>query len=117
MDVIVFLTLFAFLLFYWFDTARAKEHAVVYGKNACRDLNLQFLDDSVLRYRTRLRRGSSGQMTFERSFKFEYTTDGIHRANGFIQLLGSRLKQLDIDSPSDSHQEEDDKHSPRIYLH
>ncbi|WP_067522259.1 DUF3301 domain-containing protein [Endozoicomonas ascidiicola] len=117
MDVLLWLTLLFLLLYYWFDTARAKEAAVVYGKKACHDMSVQFLDDSVVRYRTRFRRGYSGQMVFERFFKFEYTLNGQDRVQGFIQMLGKQLKQIDIDDPEIKQRSDNSQHSPRLFLH
>ncbi len=112
MDVLLWLTLLFILLYYWFDTAKAKEAAVAHGKKACRDMNVQFLDDSVIRYRSRIARGISGQMVIERSFRFEFTVDGQTRENGFIRLSGQRLLVLELDYPDQSNH-----HSNRIYMH
>ncbi|MFK0573510.1 DUF3301 domain-containing protein [Endozoicomonas sp.] len=122
MDALFWITLLFALLYYWFDTAKAKETAVAYGKKACRDMEVQFLDDSVIRYRSRIRRGFSGQMVIERSFRFEFTLDGQSRENGFIRLSGQRLQMLELDYPEhsdpgqNSHGPES-HHSNRIYMH
>lgn len=117
MDVLLWLTLLFTLLYYWFDTAKAKETAVAYGKKACRDLEVQFLDDSVIRYRSRVRRGVSGQMVIERSFRFEFTLDGQTRENGFIRLSGQRLQMLELDYPDQNDPDQRNHHSNRIYMH
>jgi len=49
-------------LFYWFDSIRAKENATKHAKNACKKVLLEFLDDTVLMKKVRLRRNAHGQM-------------------------------------------------------
>lgn len=117
MDVLLWLTLLFILIYYWFDTAKAKEAAVAHGKKACRDMNVQFLDDSVIRYRSRIARGISGQTVIERSFRFEFTVDGQARENGFIRLSGQRLLVLELDYPDQSNSDQSNHHSNRIYMH
>ncbi len=117
MDVLLWLILLFILLYYWFDTANAKEAAVAHGKKACRDMNVQFLDDSVIRYRSRIARDISGQMVIERSFRFEFTVDGQTRENGFIRLSGQRLLVLELDYPDLSNSDQSNHHSNRIYMH
>ncbi|WP_419535226.1 DUF3301 domain-containing protein [Endozoicomonas sp.] len=117
MDALLWLTLLFIFLYYWFDTAKAKETAVAHGKKACRDMNVQFLDDSVIRYRSRLSRGSSGQMVIERSFRFEFTFDGQTRENGFVRLSGQRLLMLELDYPDHSNSDQSNHQSNRLYMH
>lgn len=99
MDTILWIIPAALAFWYWSDTSKAREIAIAHGKRACRDMNLQLLDGTVVRYKTRLRRSSGGQMCLVRDFSFEFTPDGIRRYPGHIRLLGSRLQMLDIQSP------------------
>ncbi len=110
MDVLLWLTLLFIVCFYWFDTAKAKELAVTHARKACRDMNVQFLDESVVRYRSVIRRGLSGHAVIERAFRFEFTIDGCSREAGYIQLSGHRLKILELDYP-------EGQSSCRVYLH
>ena len=68
----------------------------MHGKRACRDLNVQFLDETVVRFKTRARRAADGQMRLARDFSFEFTPDGLQRFAGHVRLLGSRLQMLDL---------------------
>lgn len=102
MDAILWMTLLSLFVFYWFDTARAKETAVAHGRRACKEMKVQFLDDSVVRYRSAVRRGPSGQLTIERCFRFEFTLNGHSREQGYIRLLSQRLQLLELDYPDQS---------------
>ncbi|MET4693409.1 hypothetical protein V5J35_003493 [Endozoicomonas sp. NE40] len=102
MDTVIWIIPAALAFWYWSDTSKAREVAITHGKRACRDMNLQFLDGTVVRYKTRPRRGPDGQMCLARDFSFEFTPDGIRRYPGHIRLLGSRLQMMDIQSPDQS---------------
>lgn len=97
-DLNVFFWIFLFVLagWYWSDTSKAREMAIAHGKRACKDMNLQFLDETVVRFRTTAKRGPEGQMRLARDFSFEFTPDGIRRYPGHVRLLGNRLQMLDI---------------------
>ena len=97
MDVLLWILLGAAVMWYWSDTSKAREIAIQHGRRACKEMNLQFLDGTVVRYSTRPKRAPGGQMTLCRDFSFEFTDDGIRRHPGHIQLLGRRLKMLDLD--------------------
>ncbi|MRI34074.1 DUF3301 domain-containing protein [Endozoicomonas sp. OPT23] len=97
MDVLLWILLGAAVIWYWSDTSKAREVAIQHGRRACKDMNLQFLDGTVIRYSTRPKRGPNGQMCLCRDFGFEFTDDGIRRYTGHIQLLGQRLKKMNLD--------------------
>ena len=104
MDALLWLTPVIIFSFYWFDTATAKEMAVAHGRRACKEVNAQFLDESVVRYQTRIKRGYSGNLCFVRDFSFEFTLDGTARHQGYIRLLGKRMQMLDMDLPDEEDQ-------------
>ncbi|MGI9274788.1 MAG: DUF3301 domain-containing protein [Endozoicomonas sp.] len=103
MDVIFWMAAAAIVLWYWADTTKARELAIAHGRRACRDLQHQFLDGTVVRYRTRTARSSSGQVCLARDFSFEFTTDGINRYPGHIRMLGQRLQMLDLQYQDPDH--------------
>ena len=51
------------LVFYWLDSIRAKENATKYAKESCKKVLLEFLDDTVLIKKVRLRRNTRGQLS------------------------------------------------------
>lgn len=96
MDVILWIALGAIIAWYWADTSKARELAIAHGRRACKDMTLQFLDGTVVRYRTRPQRGANGQICLARDFSFEFTTDGIRRYPGHIRLVGQYLQIMDL---------------------
>jgi hypothetical protein len=76
---------------YWNAARAAAEHAKQLGRNACSAAQVIWLDESVHAAGIRLRRGEDGRLGFERSFRFEYSYDGIDRHVGRMVLRGQQL--------------------------
>ncbi|KRG69169.1 DUF3301 domain-containing protein [Pseudoxanthomonas dokdonensis] len=79
------------LFFYWNAARDAAEHAERLGRNACDAAGVIWLDQTVHAHGIRVRRGDDGKLGFERSFRFEYSHDGIDRHIGRLVLRGRRL--------------------------
>ena len=73
-----------------FDALRAREAAIRIAKAACREQQLQFLDDTVRCVRTRFARDGQGQALLRRTFVFEFSEDGVSRRSGNVVMLGGR---------------------------
>lgn len=76
---------------YWNAARAAAEHAKQLGRNACSAAQVIWLDESVHAAGIRLRRGEDGRLGFERSFRFEYSYDGVDRHVGRLVLRGQKL--------------------------
>jgi len=85
-------------LWYWWDTLRTKEIARAAGRRACEQKGLQFLDDTVVRNRLRLKRNPRGQVQLQRRYDFEFTSDGERRYHGRIEVFGGRVTRIDMDA-------------------
>lgn len=79
------------IYFFWNAARSAAERAVELGRNACRAADVQWLDQAVHATGLRLSRGEDGRLGFERTFKFEYSYDGIDRHVGRMVLRGDQL--------------------------
>ena len=84
-------------LFYWFDSIRAKENATQHAKNACKKVLIEFLDDTVLIKKVRLRRNTRGQMSIYREYEFEFSSTGEFRYKGQVRLLGKYLLDVEME--------------------
>lgn len=76
---------------YWNAARAAAEHAKQLGRNACSAAQVIWLDESVHASGIRLCRGEDGRLGFERSFRFEYSYDGVDRHVGRMVLRGQKL--------------------------
>ncbi len=76
----------------WWDASRAAaELATLLGRNACQTAGVIWLDQSVHANGLKLRRREDGWMGLQRSFRFEYSEDGIERHIGRLVLFDDRL--------------------------
>jgi len=82
---------------YWLDGLRSKELAREAGKRACDDAGAQFLDDTVVLTRVRLKRLPTGTLAFRREYRFEFSMNGAMREHGAVVVHGGRALQLALD--------------------
>lgn len=86
------LMIVAVIAYFTFTATRdAAELATRIGRDACQAAGVQWLDQAVHATGIRLRRGESGWLGLERSFRFEYSEDGHDRHIGRLVLFGNRL--------------------------
>jgi hypothetical protein len=81
----------------WFDSLRAREHALRAGRSACERYRVQFLDDTVAFARMRLARDDEGRLRIARTYTFEFTETGNNRRHGAIVMLGHELADLQLE--------------------
>lgn len=94
---LIFLLLLAALVWYWFDSLRALEHAREVGRQACSDAEVQFLDDTVARTELKLVRDETGRRVLRRTYRFEFSETGNSRIEGRVILLGHKLESVTMD--------------------
>lgn len=92
-----FLLLLAALGWFWFDSMRAFESARNWGKQACHDANVQFLDDTVSRVALSLTRDQSGRRVLRRTYRFEFSDTGNSRIEGILVLHGDKIESVTMD--------------------
>ena len=93
---IIFLVLLISILFYWFDSIRVKEIATQKAREACKKVLLEFLDETVVIKKVRLRRNTHGQLLFYREYEFEFSSTGEFRYKGLVRLLGQSLLDVEM---------------------
>lgn len=64
---------------FWWTSARARELAVQHAGHACRQQQVQFLDQSVALARIRPTRSAGGRLAWRRVFHFEFTNHADFR--------------------------------------
>lgn len=75
----------------WNSARAAAERAEALGRDACAAADVQWLDQSVHANGVRLYRREDGWLGLERSFRFDYSHDGMDRHSGRLVLRGERL--------------------------
>lgn len=80
-----------------FAGMRVRELALKAGRDYCRAIGVQFLDETVSADGISLARDRGGQVRVRRRYGFEFTSDGERRYKGEIRMLGLRLQGVDVE--------------------
>ena len=80
----------------WQVSMDAREQANRIARDACSRAVVQFLDGTVAFAGFRMSRGANGKRRLLRTYTFDYTNDGVERAQGFIVLAGLRLEAVGL---------------------
>ncbi len=100
----------AALVALWWTGSRARELAVQHARQACKQKQVQFLDQSVALSRMRPTRSSTGASCFLREYGFEFTDQGDFRDAAFVTMRGHVLQKVHFPYTRDSE-------GNRIYVH
>jgi len=104
MDNLFVILILLLLGWFWLDSLRAREIATEIGRAACKKRELQFLDQTVALHHLRLRRIDAG-IRWRRTYRFDFSDEGIGRRSGCLVLLGLELETISLDlteQPTDS---------------
>lgn len=80
----------------WAWSTDAREAANRIARETCSRAVVQLLDDTVAFAGFRLQRDRDGRRELLRTYTFDYTRDGVGRAQGFIVLKGEILKAVGL---------------------
>lgn len=105
MSEVIALIVVLLLVWLWKDSSEVHEQATRLGAAACKSVNAQFLDQTVVLSKLRLCRTSSGTMALFREYRFDFSIDGVNRREGCISMCGKRVLDmvLDVDSIHNLH--------------
>jgi hypothetical protein len=95
--VLLLLTAAGFL--FWNDSLRARDRMLQGCARICRELKLQFLDETVALTSLRLARSARGWPEFIRVYSFEFSGTGVDRWVGRATLAGRRVLSVQLDHP------------------
>jgi hypothetical protein len=95
--VLLLLTAAGFL--FWNDSLRARDRMLQTCTRLCRELKLQFLDETVVLASIRLARSTRGWPEFIRIYSFEFSGTGQDRWTGRATLAGRRVQSVQLDHP------------------
>ncbi|MEB4592491.1 DUF3301 domain-containing protein [Candidatus Thiothrix sp. Deng01] len=102
MENLLLLGLIALGVWFWLDSLNARERAVAAAIRACREINVQFLDQTVALESLKPARNAYGQVVLRRIYGFEYSQQGVERRHGRAILRGRMLEQVQLDTDSGS---------------
>lgn len=84
---------------FWSDSLKARERMLETCARLCRDLRLQFLDETVTLAHIRLGRSDAGWPQFIRRYQFEFSGTGQDRWQGRATLAGQHVVAVQFDRP------------------
>ncbi len=93
------LILITLIIWFWLDSARARELATAICTRACDMRGVQFLDQTVALRRIGIAKSVNG-LRLRRTFRFDFSEEGITRHTGHIIMLGSNLQEFSLGLPS-----------------
>ncbi len=83
---------------FWLDSMNAKEKAVEAAIRACKQINVQFLDQTVALESLKPARNNQGHLVARRIYAFEYSVQGVERRSGRAIMRGQVLEQVQLDT-------------------
>lgn len=85
-------------IWFWNDSLLARERMLESCARLCRDLRLQFLDETVTLARIRPGRSDAGWLQFTRLYLFEFSGTGQDRWQGRATLAGRRVISVQFEN-------------------
>jgi Protein of unknown function (DUF3301) len=82
-------------IWFWLDSARAREIATERARTECRRRGLLFLDDTVALRKLRPRATPQG-LRFRRQFDFDFNDGTEARYRGGVTVLGAQIADFDL---------------------
>ena len=96
MQQLIFLFLIIIITAYWIDSVQVKEIAKKAGAYACKKHNVQFLDNTVIKQKTAIKRHPTNLLQLQRTYTFEYSIDGQKRESGIIITGGHQINEVQM---------------------
>lgn len=90
---IFFTALIGFGVWYWVQSRDIKELAYRKAQSACKELDLQLLDQAVALKGVRLTKTRQGLQVI-RVYSFDFSSSGEDRYEGKIIMLGRRVEEV-----------------------
>ncbi len=87
------------VIWFWLDSARAREMATAICSKACKLRGVQFLDQTVSLSRMGIGRTNNG-LRLRRTFRFDYSEEGMTRHTGHIVIIGIQLQEFSLGLPN-----------------
>ncbi len=91
------------IIWFWLDSARAREFAVAICSKACEQREVQFLDQTVALRRLGISWTVNG-IRLRRTYRFDFSEEGLARHSGHIVMVGTQLQEFSLGLPSSQDQ-------------
>ena len=92
---LIILLLLGAMVWFWFDSLKARESGLAAARRACQREGLQFLDETVVGHGFKFARDDKGHVVLRRGFDFEYSLSGDDRYVGAVIIEGHDIVLVD----------------------
>lgn len=83
-------------VWFWMDSLKAREVALMAASGACARYGFQFLDETVMTERLRVARDGNGRFCLRRVYRFEFSDTGNNRRPGSVVMLGRDVEMVQL---------------------
>ncbi len=98
LSFLFWVTLVSALVSFWWQSDKVKSLALGYVYRYCQDQKLQLLDQTMVLKGVWPVRDMNGSLSLRRRYNFEFTSTGEARSKGAVELIGSKLKTLQLEA-------------------
>ena len=81
---------------FWHAALGARDRANEAARETCVATGAALLDGTVAFSSMRLVRDAGGRPALERTYLFDYSTDGVTRRQGFVVVCGRRIESIGL---------------------
>lgn len=99
MNILLCLAAIACMVWFWADSARAREQMLGRCRQLCKEMNVQLLDDTAGLAKLGLGRSAQGHLELRRWFTFEYSINGADRWRGTAETRGRSIESIHMEHP------------------
>lgn len=99
MSALTGIMIIGLVIWFWLDSARAREMATAICAKGCELRGVQFLDQSVALSRIGISRTRNG-LRLRRTFRFDFSEEGLARRSGHIIMVGIDMREFSLGLPS-----------------
>ncbi len=93
----VLLIVFIFAALYWVSAQKIKQTAFAAVKKYCQQMEVQFLDESIVLRAIWFKKDKRNNIRLWRSYVFEFSSTGDDRYRGRVVILGNDVESLELE--------------------
>lgn len=96
--VFLLFSVLALMAWMWWSGQGCRVVALEAARRICNERQFQLLDESVAIKNLWFKRNARGQLSFWRSYVFEYSTSGDERFRGQVVVLGMQVEAVQLET-------------------
>lgn len=98
MESLIIIAIIGLIAWFWQDSLRTRERAIRAAAQACHEVNVQLLDQTVSLESIKPIRNKRGRLVLQRIYSFDFSAIGYERRSGRTIMAGQSLRQVQLDN-------------------